>query len=321
MSLIQQITVVSGFDEIEGYANQLNEDNSEEILGKIEDTVNFEEPYVGLADDLPFSNVAVDEVKEEKFVPERSASSYAPENTEYSPADLEFTNDAVINDEIRTEFADYATTLEVYQYIKNNYMPEFYYGSRKGSVGAFEERAGNDYDLSSLLIAVLRDRNIPARYVRGNIEITAEQAIQWTGAEDINSAARIIVALGIPVTTLTSENGIVAVRLEHVWIEAYVPYTDYRGTGNNAGDSLWIPLDVSFKKMKHYDGIDLTSLNDYISDENNFLTAESTINGVSVENLSTLVDGESSAFVRYLLENGYGDSSLAEIYGGKDIVY
>ncbi|MDE7390644.1 MAG: EndoU domain-containing protein [Lachnospiraceae bacterium] len=313
--------VISGFEEIENYADQLDESNSEEVLSKIEDTVTYEQPYIGLADDLPFSNVAVDEVKEEKFVAERSAAAYAPENTEYSQADLELTNDAVINDEIRTEFADYATTLEVYQYIKNNYMPEFYYGSRKGSVGAFEERAGNDYDLSSLLIAVLRDRNIPACYVRGNIEITAEQAIQWTGAEDINSAARIIAALGIPVTTLTSENGIVAVRLEHVWVEAYVPYTDYRGAGNNAGDSLWIPLDVSYKKMQHYDGIDLSSLNNYLNDENNFLTSVSTINGVSVENLALLVDGQESAFVKYLLENGYGKSSQAEIYGGKDIVY
>ena len=44
----------------------------------------------------------------------------------------------------------------VYNYLYNNMRSEFYYGSRKGAIGAYEQGGGNDTDLSSLLIAMLR---------------------------------------------------------------------------------------------------------------------------------------------------------------------
>lgn len=229
------------------------------------------------------------------------------------------TNDTIVNDDIRTEFADLESVLEVYQYIKNNYMMEFYFGSRKGAVGASAEKAGNDYDIASLLIGVLRDRNIPARYAKGEIEITAEQAMQWTATDDINVAIRSIAVLGIPTTGMISDGETVAVRLEHTWVEAYVPYTDYRGTGNRSGEGLWIPLDASFKKSTHLDGADIETINAYMKDESNYLNENSVTNGVSVSNIAKMVDGEESAFVKYMLENGY--DSVAQVFGGKEIIY
>jgi hypothetical protein len=177
----------------------------------------------------------------------------------------------ISNDDVRNEFSDKESALDVYQYIKNNYAMEFYYGSRKGAVGASAEKAGNDYDIASTLIGVLRDRNIPARYTKGMIEITAEQAMDWTATDDINSAMRTIVALGIPTTALTSKGKPVAVRIEHVWVEVYVPYTDYRGTGNKSGKSLWIPLDASFKKSVHEDGVKISDIKDYLEDSAEYL--------------------------------------------------
>lgn len=69
------------------------------------------------------------------------------------------------------------------------------------------------------MISVLRDRNIPARYAKGEIEITAEQAMEWTATDDINVAMRVISALGIPTTGMVSNGETVAVRLEHVWVK------------------------------------------------------------------------------------------------------
>ena len=43
--------------------------------------------------------------------------------------------------------------------------------------------------------------------------------------------------------------------LEQTWVEAYVPYTDYRGAGNNAGDKLWVALDTSVKEYTKVEGI------------------------------------------------------------------
>lgn len=311
--------VLSGFDEIKKYAEKINTKNAEKMLGKIEEKVAAEKPYIPLAEDLPFENVSNEEIETEEYVAKENGE-YEVENTKYTQSNLKSTNDTVINDAIRSEFEELTSPLEIYQFVKNNYMTEFYYGSRKGAIGAFEQKAGNDYDLASLFIGVLRDRDIPARYVRGEIEITAEQAIEWTAADNIHAALRMLSSLGIPVTSLIQDGEVVAVRIEHVWVEAYVPYTDYRGAGNQAGESLWIPLDVSFKEVKYLDGIDLTSLSDYMNDENNYLSADAEIYGVSVENLASIVSEEDSAIVKYLLENGYGDSSIEEIVGGGEIV-
>ena len=315
-----RLSVMSGFEELENCISGQNQKNYEAVVEEIGEIVDSEKQNMPLAEELPFNNISVDEIATEAH-DENSTIAYDIGNENYSEGDLEFTNDVVINDKIRSEFSELSGVLEVYQYIKNNYMPEFYYGSRKGSVGAFEEKAGNDYDLSSLLLAVLRDREIPAHYVRGEIEITAEQAVKWTAADNINAALRMLSSLGIPVTGLTKDGDIVAVRLEHVWVEAYVPYTDYRGAGNQSGESLWIPLDVSFKELNHLEGIELTSLNDYINNAENFLDADTEMNGVNIGEISTVISGQDSALTKYLLENGYADSTRDEVFGGREIVY
>jgi len=73
--------------------------------------------------------------------------------------------------------------------VHDQLAPEPYYGSKKGSVGAFEERAGNDADLSSLLVALLRAANVPARYEYGTVDLTPEQAMAWTGTTEPGVAA------------------------------------------------------------------------------------------------------------------------------------
>ena len=311
-------TVISGFNEVENLLSTVSVENYEMVMSEISALINPEKPYVSLADDLPFNDVSEDNITYSTYNPE-SVTDYQIDDGSYSNDDLHQTNDTIINDDVRAEFADLESVLEVYQYIKNNYMMEFYFGSRKGAVGASAEKSGNDYDIASLLIGVLRDRNIPARYAKGEIEITAEQAMEWTATDDINVAIRSIAALGIPTTGMISDGETVAVRLEHTWVEAYVPYTDYRGTGNRSGERLWIPLDASFKKSTHLDGADIETINAYMKDESNYLNENSVINGVSVSNIAKMVDGEESAFVKYMLENGY--DSVAQVFGGKEIIY
>ena len=311
-------TVISGFNEIEKLLSTVSVENYEMVMSEISALINPEKPYISLADDLPFNDVSEENITYSTYNPE-SVTDYQIDDGSYSNDDLKQTNDTIVNDDVRAEFADLESVLEVYQYIKNNYMMEFYFGSRKGAVGASAEKAGNDYDIASLLIGVLRDRNIPARYAKGEIEITAEQAMQWTATDDINVAIRSIAALGIPTTGMISDGETVAVRLEHTWVEAYVPYTDYRGTGNRSGERLWIPLDASFKKSTHLDGADIETINAYMKDESNYLNENSVINGVSVSNIAKMVDGEESAFVKYMLENGY--DSVAQVFGGKEIIY
>lgn len=51
------------------------------------------------------------------------------------------------------------TPAGVFKYVLNNYKTEFYYGSRKGAIGTYEECGGNDYDQASLLIALWFENN------------------------------------------------------------------------------------------------------------------------------------------------------------------
>ena len=309
-------TVISGYSELESLLSDVTVSNYESVMSKVSDLINPERPYVSLADDLPFNDVSEENISYTAYNPE-AVTDYQIDGGSYSSNDLQQTNDTIINDDVRAEFSELGSVLEVYQYIKNNYMMEYYFGSRKGAVGASAEKAGNDYDIASLLIGVLRDRNIPARYAKGEIEITADQAMEWTATDDINVAMRIIAALGIPTTGMITNGETVAVRLEHVWVEAYVPYTDYRGTGNRSGERLWIPLDASFKKSIHYDGTDPETLGAYMADESNYLHENSVINGVDVSSIAAVISGEESAFIKYALENSF--TSIEQVLGGKVI--
>ena len=79
---------------------------------------------------------------------------------------------------------------------------------------ALLEKAGNDVDLSSLMIALLRASGRHARYVCGTIELTAAEASKWIGVDDPAQVAKIFIANGIPVETTTAGGKIASVRLD-----------------------------------------------------------------------------------------------------------
>lgn len=80
----------------------------------------------------------------------------------------------------------------VYNYLYNNMHSEFYYGSRKGAIGAFEQGGGNDTDLSSLLIAMLRYLGYDADYVTSEVGFTEEQLLKLTNTDSIDIAKSIM---------------------------------------------------------------------------------------------------------------------------------
>ncbi|MBP0966478.1 MAG: transglutaminase domain-containing protein, partial [Oscillospiraceae bacterium] len=138
---------------------------------------------------------------------------------------------------------------EIYRYVKEKIGYEAYAGSKKGAAVTLDQLGGNDIDQARLLIAMLRTINVPARFVTGTVEITAEQAAAITGAADAESAGRILEARHKGVKGVTDQGKLVGYRMEQTWVEAYVPYTDYRGAGAAKGRSVWVPLDASFKTL------------------------------------------------------------------------
>ena len=168
---------------------------------------------------------------------------------------LKFTDETQLTDEMKALADELKTPLNVYSYIKNKVNYECYSGSRKGAVATFESNAGNDVDQASLLIAMLRYLKYPAKYVTGKAVIDANQAMKLTSAEDIKSAGTILASSGRPVMALITGGKTVGFVVEQTWVEAYVPYTDYRGAGSNSGDKMWVALDTSVKEYTRVKGL------------------------------------------------------------------
>lgn len=199
-----------------------------------------------------------------------------PANPDYLAA----TPDAQITPAIKA----LATELEhnpvkLYNWVRNNieYLPT--YGSIQGAQLTLDNRKGNAFDTASLLIALLRASDIPARYVYGTVEIPADQVMNWVGGvADPMAAGNLLGQGGIPHTALVSGGVVKAFRLEHIWVEAWVDFYPSRGAINKIGDT-WVPLDASFKQYQYVTGLDLQ--NEVPFDAETFaqqITASATVN-------------------------------------------
>jgi RHS repeat-associated protein len=156
--------------------------------------------------------------------------------------------------------------VRMFEWVNQNIKFEPYYGSMKGGLGALWSQSGGATDQASLMIALLRAANIPARYVRGNISVLDGSALgaegrgpRWTGAKSYLAAANILGNNGNPATAYRS-NGI---DLAHVWVEACLPYAAWRGAGIDDSGHRWVPLDPSFKDHRYQAGIQVDPAFDF----------------------------------------------------------
>jgi hypothetical protein len=148
--------------------------------------------------------------------------------------------------------------VKIYEFVRNNveYVPTF--GSIQGADYCLQTLQCNDMDTASLLIALLRVSGIHARYVYGTIELPVEKAMNWAGGfTDTNAALEFIASGGTPVAGVVEGGRIAKVRMEHMWVEAYMPYGNYRGSMRDDSIKTWIPLDGSYKQYNYQRGMDL----------------------------------------------------------------
>ena len=138
-----------------------------------------------------------------------------------TPADLLSTEDAAQTPEIQALASELGRDpVKIYEYVRNKISFEPYYGSRKGALLTLWERSGNDIDIASLLIALLRASGYYTRYMQGIVAVDGPSAQNWVGnAPDLATAASILATGGVPVG-LTVDGYLVK---EHVWAEIYDP--------------------------------------------------------------------------------------------------
>lgn len=217
---------------------QQAEQNVQTIAALFEETKEPEVVTYGTA----YNNV--------KISPKTTATSAPADYTAPTEADLALTGEVAINETIQKLCDELGTAKRVYEFVHNGFGYEPYYHSKKGAVATFDQLGGNDADLASLLIGMLRYLKIPARYVQGRVLITGEQAIALTGADTIENAGAILAAQYKPVMMYTENGKLTGFIMEQIWVQAYVPYTDYRGAGHQSGDHVWVSMDPSFKSLK-----------------------------------------------------------------------
>lgn len=137
--------------------------------------------------------------------------------------------------------------LQIFDWVRNNieFVPT--YGAVQGSQMTLDAKRGNAFDTATLLIALLRASGIPSRYVAGTVEIPTDQVLNWVGgAETPGVAQQLLGQGGIANLALVSNGSVVAIRLEHVWVEAWIDFVPSRGAVHRQGDT-WIPMDASLK--------------------------------------------------------------------------
>ena len=175
-----------------------------------------------------------------------------------SPADLAANEDVQITQAIRDLAASLGNApVPIYNWVHNNiqFIPS--YGSIQGSDMTLQTKRGNAFDTASLLIALLRSANIPARYVYGTIEVPADKAMNWVGGVNVPQAAINLMSQGgIPVVGITQGGVVSRLRFEHVWAEAFVDYVPSRGAVNRSPNT-WVPLDASFKEYRFDPGMSI----------------------------------------------------------------
>ena len=236
-----------------------SEGSSDAVVQAIQTLLNGETqeytPIYGssLPNEVEAGEESFEKADEAEIHGERAAYEVVPARS--TEAELSTEGLTALSEEMMQKAEELETPLQIYLYLKNHIHSELYYGSRKGAVAVWDSLAGNDKDQASLLIAMLRHQGYPARYAKGRIYLDAEQVMNLTSTEDVRQAAEVLVKLGTPVTLVAGQDGPIGIKMEHTWVEAYLPYGDYRGAGNHSGESMWIPLDTFIKTYEDADSV------------------------------------------------------------------
>ncbi|MBL0423380.1 transglutaminase, partial [Ramlibacter sp. AW1] len=184
-------------------------------------------------------------------------------------ADLAETDEIRLTPALRAQAAALGhNPVAIHNWVRNHIDVHPTAGAIQSAQDTLDKRRGNPTDIAGLLIALLRASGIPARYQWGTIELDAASAQGWLGTQRPEAALQLLRQGGIPARGIAQGGRFSAIRLEHVWVQAYVNWAFGRGQFNatptqhphpNAGRNHWIPLDASLKTYDETAGLDLAA--------------------------------------------------------------
>jgi transglutaminase-like putative cysteine protease len=183
--------------------------------------------------------------------PERTPAiqpAYKGGNASVVPEDLKGTPEAPLSEEIvlQAQWLNWDPA-RIHDWVKNAIETEWYYGCMKGAEETLRQGSGNDCDQAALLVALLRASGFPSRYVRGVVEIGADELKNLTGVNEENMIAQFLQKSGIPFSPVIRGGKPGAFEIEHIWVESYIPFANFRGTVVDDHGKGWFALDTSIK--------------------------------------------------------------------------
>jgi hypothetical protein len=128
--------------------------------------------------------------------------------------------------------------LQIFLYVRNNFTFESYYGYMKGPAETVNTMGGNDMDQAALLVRLLRQANLQARYVFGTITLNLNELGNWLGIKT-QPAARRVLAEYYPDYQLSGLGPNSQFTFKHVWVEAYI-------------NGAWVQMDPGFKQYTYH---------------------------------------------------------------------
>ena len=148
----------------------------------------------------------------------------------------------------------------IFHWVNQNidYTPS--YGQIQGAVGTLLSGQGNDSDTSSLLVAMLRASDVPARFVTADVNMSAEVLQKHLGdLSDIEQALSLLTQANIPHETVVQGGQVVAVSIRRTWVEAWVNMVPAGGLQMGADADNWASLDPAYKLYQYTPGMDWLS--------------------------------------------------------------
>src|SRR5262249_55716009 len=145
----------------------------------------------------------------------------------------------------------------------------------------------------------------------------------WLGVDSAQNAVQLLAQAGVPAVLVPEGGQATSLRLEHVWVEAFVDYVPSRGAVNRSPNA-WVPLDASFKQFDNLVGADLAgaiALNAQGVFDGARLGAVCTADqaqGVNSASVQASYDAYKAQAMGYLAGLG-GDLTVADALGGRRI--
>lgn len=244
-----------------------------------------------------------------------------------NPAYLAATTEVTLSPAIQAQAAalNY-NPVQIYNWVRNNIQWQPTWGAVQDADLTLSAQRGNAFDISSLLIALLRASNIPARYVLGTIDVPADKFRNWVGGfQDINAAVNYASAGGIPITSLYSGGQITTIQMQHIWVEAAIDYMPSHGALNKSADT-WVPMDASYKQYTFQQGLDPIAISGINSSAlaQQFIasgtvdTANGYVSGLNPAILQNAQQTAQTAVQNYITQN-LPNATVGQVIGGSTI--